>query len=103
MHSLQDHARKVFRWKILQGLHFLARFLQGFIQEQDLSRIAFFLNQGLLLYIRIVCFSGIFEADFQSACFPFREKCPTTEVTVIFLQTTILTLIGPLFLQFLQS
>ena len=35
--------------------------------------------------------------------FPLRDKCPTIAVTVFFLQTTTLTLIGPLFLQFLQS
>ena len=35
--------------------------------------------------------------------FPLGEKCPTIAVTVFFLQTTILKLIGPLFLQFLQS
>ena len=34
---------------------------------------------------------------FQSARFPFKEKCPTIAVTFFFLQTTILTLIGPLF------
>ena len=40
---------------------------------------------------------------FLVGAFPLREKCPTIAVTVFFLQTTILTLIGPLFLQFLQS
>ena len=39
---------------------------------------------------------------FLVGAFPLREKCPTIAVTVFF-QTTILTLIGPLFLQFLQS
>ena len=40
--------------------------------------------------------------DYSSDCFlvgafPLREKCPTIAVTVYFLQTTTLTLIGPLF------
>ena len=34
---------------------------------------------------------------FLVGAFPSREKCPTIAVTVFFLQTTILTLIGPLF------
>ena len=34
---------------------------------------------------------------FLVGAFPLREKCPTIAVTVFFLQTTILALIGPLF------
>ena len=33
-------------------------------------------------------------APFLVGAFPLREKCPTIAVTVFFLQTTILTLIG---------
>ena len=39
----------------------------------------------------------ISEILFLVGAFPLREKCPTIAVTVFFLQTTILTLIGPLF------
>ena len=34
---------------------------------------------------------------FLVGAFPLRQKCLTIAVTVFFLQTTILTLIGPLF------
>ena len=37
------------------------------------------------------------EQLFLVSAFSLREKCPTIAVTVFFLQTTILTLIGPLF------
>ena len=37
------------------------------------------------------------KQPFLVGAFPLREKCPTIAVTVFFLQTTILTLIGPLF------
>ena len=59
------------------------------------------LTFGVLVTSLLLCDISAYVSDqlflqFLVGAFPFREKCSTIAVTVFFLQTTILTLIGPL-------